>query len=146
MKTVTRAFLISLALCASVFSGCSSDPSERVTYADKKVEKIARVFWHEGTKYSVLVEGKDNVYTIAALETGCDWRENNVQIIADLKPEDQMWVLGRLKTHTRGDGHVYHECFERLDIHVHSPKDIGGGMWDEQVGKSRRTGQTSVIQ
>ncbi len=100
-----------------------------------QINNVVRVFWHEGTRYSVQVRepGSTEIKTYVLHGYMCT---GEPQIFADVAAENRMWVKYVM------DRNWDLDCLQSLEIHVWSEADIEGGGWDH--GKFGR-GQTSVI-
>lgn len=132
MKNLIVAFF--MMTVSLVFLGCSSRLEE------KRIDNVVRVFWHENTKYSVIVRkhGSAEIETFVLKESMCgDNPRGKVRIVADVPLGNTMWV--RYVTNFNWNL----DCLEVLEIHVHSEKDIIGGGWNH--GKFG-SGQTVVIE
>lgn len=117
-----------------LMAGCGTG-----TVSDERIDSIARVFWHEYDRYSVLVEKGDGVYiTLNFPRNKCNTNRPAL-IIADVPSDKKMWVSAKIR---RGSQTNADPCFEELDFHIHSLNDVSGGSWNH--GKFG-TGQTSVI-
>lgn len=129
LKFIVGALLMALAGCG-----------EAGTTAGR-VDNVVRVFWHQYTNYSVLVDIGNNTSQMKRLPArACAWEnpDETVSIISDVAPNSKMWVSWKTKAGSWGDA----DCVLEMNIHVHSPKDIGEGAWS--CGKT--TCQTSVIE
>lgn len=131
-KSSGAAFSVILAL---LIAGCSFGQM-----TDERIDDVARVFWHEGHRYSILVETGDNTYrTVSLPHYPCAWGTGAVSVVSDVPTNEKMWVELRVE---RGSNFSA-DCFEKIAIHVHSPKEVEGGGWNH--GKFG-TGTTSVIE
>jgi hypothetical protein len=101
-------------------------------------KNVARVFWHENTKYSVLVRKNTELSVVSFPANQCmdgrKYKGEGVKIFADVPPREVMWV--QMQTE-KGEN-----CFLSLTIHVHNESDIHGSEWNH--GKFG-VGQTTVI-
>ncbi len=123
-----KSLLLLLLLTVLVFLLSCSAPFER------KIDNIARVFWHEGHNYSFYVQ-QEGISEIKIIEFYRIWK---VKIIADVPADKKMWA--HIKGASGGcDGLQY----EYAEIHIHTAKDISGGGWNH--GKFG-SGQTHVIE
>jgi hypothetical protein len=105
-----------------------------------RMDNVVRVFWHQSTTYSVLVDVGNNTYRIKSLPYywPCGGTADTVSIISDVAPSNKMWVSWKTEDGSWGTA----ACLSEMSIHVHTPKDIGEGSWS--CGKA--TCQTSVIE
>lgn len=129
-----------------VFSatGCSlrRDPVQDSTI---KWDKIERVFMHQPHEYSFLLEvepGKPELKTVVIInykEEGYSWL-GDVKIFADADKDKPMWAeakVGKFRDK---------EFYYNLCIHIHNPKDIGGGDWQHRERKAVNRGKINVIE
>ncbi len=127
--------VLAVVICA-LMVGCSSGE-----VSDERINNVVRVFWHEHDRYSVLVERSEGVYSIVSLPANvCVHNGAMVLIIADVPAREKMWVSAKIK---RGASNDVNPCIKKMEIHVHSPKDVEGAAWNH--GKFG-SGQTSVIE
>ena len=124
----------SVIITSLVLLGCSERTEE------VRIDNVVRVFWHEGTRYSLQVRKPNSaeIETIAINNNMCGGKSprDRIKILADVPLLDSMWVRYTVNFNWNLD------CLEALEIHIHSEKDIDGGGWNH--GKFGR-GQTSVI-
>lgn len=111
---------------ALIVSGCE-------TPSDEKIENVIRVFMHEPNKFSFMIQTQESS------EIRMITLEGKAEFIADALETEKMWVIARGRQVHYG-GYV---SVNRLEIHIHSPKDINGAGWDH--GKFG-SGQTQVIE
>lgn len=87
----------------------------------------------------MLVETKDNTYRMISLPNwSCSLETDIVSFVADVPTNEKMWVEIRAKCGSSFSA----DCFERMTIHIHTPKEVEGGGWNH--GKFG-SGNTSVI-
>ncbi|KKR15133.1 MAG: hypothetical protein UT43_C0006G0003 [Parcubacteria group bacterium GW2011_GWC1_39_29] len=100
-----------------------------------RINNVVRVFWHEGTRYSVQVRepGSTEIKTYSLHGHMCT---GEPRIFTDVLPENSMWVKYVM------DRNWDLDCLRSLEIHVWSETNIEGGGWDH--GKFGH-GQTYVI-
>jgi hypothetical protein len=88
----------------------------------RRVDKIERIFMDTPREFTFLVRTGPQTLEPKVLTTSC-W---NTQLIEDVSPADPMWARV-----FRTDGII---CGERMEVHVHSIRDIGAG-----VDKTKRS-------
>ena len=113
---------------------------------ENRTDNVVRVFWHEETRYSVMVQKPESaeIKTIS-FPRACWGRSKdnetrmigNILILADVPDRSPMWVFSKIRD-ANFDG-----CIELLEIHIHSVKDVEGASWNH--GKFG-SGSTTVIQ
>lgn len=119
-----------------ILTGCGE-----AEVTEGRMDNIVRVFWHQGARYSALVDLKNNTHQMRSLPShapcgGWEKTDETVSIISDVAPNNPMWALWKIKDEYSG------LCVVEIKIHVHTPKDIGQGPWT--CGKA--TCQTSAIE
>jgi hypothetical protein len=116
-------------------AGCSSQETT------ERIDNVARVFWHERFRYSVMLLADGGAFQMRGLpDSPCDWAQGNLaqpRFYFDAPRDRPMWVEMRIREATWYEP----ECFRQLDFHLWSPDAVEGAEWDH--GKSGR-GRTSV--
>lgn len=118
-------------------TGCTFKPSK---IEKRKTENVVRIFWHGGSNYSAMVNrpGTNELEVVFFPAFRCRGDSPGLRILQDVEPEKSMWVSSIIEY-----GGNFSSCFDYLNIHVHSEKDIDGG--SEDHGKFGRS-QIKVIQ
>jgi len=117
--------------------GCSDQVVEEKVYSN-----VARVFWHEGNRYSVFIELEEGVYDRVSFSGRlCSKTRGVVEgvtIVSDVPPGELMWVREKTLDDSRNRG----VCLIGLEIHLHDIQDLEGGSWDH--GKFGRGSTVSL--
>ena len=95
-------------------------------------EQFVRVFMHSPKRYSVFKMDESKKLEHFVFGSECSFR--NFEFHCDVPDGEPMWLI---KHGTENDWH------RKVEFHIHSPKEINGGGWDE--GKHGH-GQTNVIE
>lgn len=125
-KKLLVLFLVSLPL---ISIACSKGQ-----LTEETIKNVVRVFWHENSRYSVMIQEPDSKLISTVNFPVC--RDVNISIIEDVPGNEAMWVRVIIRS---GAYYSYDPCFELLEIHIRSEKDIEGASWNHGKFGSGRT-------
>ena len=117
--------------------GCNCSNSEYTEMPDEKIGGVVRIFMHEPSRYSVMVQDPNSSELKTAefnLYNFC-----RAKIIADVPKDEKRWISLKSKKHNVSK-RTYYTSFE---LHIHSAEDINGAGWSH--GKFG-SGTTTVIE
>lgn len=100
----------------------------------ERVENVARVFMHDRDEYTLAIRATDSPELIMRKYYVECW--SGIRMIADVPPEQPMWVSVTWKEDWSRTFPV------SLEIHIHSEKDLEGGKWE----RDKRSGTTTVVE
>jgi hypothetical protein len=108
---------------------------------EQKINNVVRVFWHEYSRYSVMVKepNSNELKMIEFARYSCprDDSGGGIHFYQDVETSKPMYINYKVM-HRVGFG----SCVVQLDFHIHSENDVEGSGWNH--GKFG-SGRTAVI-
>ena len=130
--------ILCLIALITLLSACYKKSDSELSRAPKikTIENVDRIFLHKPYFYSFQIRERPD--SIVAVPTE-QYTSSNIKIIYDV-PKGKLLYIKHSRPSSRC-GNAIEVTF--LEIHAHSPEDIGGGGWDH--GKFG-SGKTNVVQ
>jgi len=105
------------------------------TLIGTKTIQVERVFYHEENDYSFFVR-ENNALTTTKFNVNNGYCDRTYQIFDDVSANEPMYV--KILTYKTTQDDKIH----KIEIHIHSIKEIDGGEWKKP---KNRSGQTTIV-